>query len=135
MTRERLAALALFLGGGAVFFIGARSLAAPRAAVEPFGILLLGAPALSEIRASFGGMHLGVGGFILAAAFLTRLRQPGLLLLLLYMAGLAVGRLVSAALDGAPSSLIWRLLAVEILLVILAAGALAVEQPRRQGNA
>ena len=37
--------------------------------------------------------------------------------------------------DGAPSLLIWRLLAAGILLVILAAAALAMEQPQRQGNA
>ncbi len=135
MARERLAALALLLGGGAICFIGARSLVAPQAMVQPFSIVLRGPAALSEIRASFGGMHLGVGGFLLAAAFLARLRRPALLLLILYMTGLATGRLASLALDGAPSPLIWRLLVAELLLAALSTGALAAQRPWKQGDA
>jgi hypothetical protein len=131
MEREKFAAVALLLGGGAVFLIGARSLAAPQAAVQPFGIVLSGPSALSEIRASFGGMHLGVGSFILAGIFVTSLRRAALLLLLLYMAGLAVGRLVSATLDGAPSLLVWLLLGAELVFATFAAAGLAVKGPPR----
>ena len=135
MVRERLATIALLLGGGTVFLLGAGSLVAPQAMVKPFGILLSAPPALSEIRASHGGMHLGVGSFMLAAVFVASLRRAGLLLLLLYMAGLAVGRLVSVALDGAPTPLIWGLLGAELILATLAAVALAVKWPTRHDDA
>ncbi len=133
-TLGRLPTIALLLGGGAVFLIGARSLVAPRAMAEAFGIQLSAPPALSEIRASFGGMHLGVGGFMLAGIFVASLRRPALILLALYMGGLAVGRVASALLDGAPSPLICLSLATELVFAALAAGALAALQLRGQGG-
>ena len=126
MAHKLLATIALLLGGGTVFVFGVRNLLMPQPTVRPFGILLSGPAALSEIRASFGGMHLGVGGFMLAAIIAVPLRRAALLLLALYMGGLAVGRLVSAALDGTPSRFIWGLLVAELAFAALAALALTV---------
>jgi hypothetical protein len=124
MARVRLAQAALVLTGGGLLLVGLNGLAAPGALLAPLGIPLEGPPALSEARANYGGMHVGMGLFLLSAAALPGLRRAGLLATLAFTGGLAIGRLVSLAVDGMPSPFVWFLLTTELGAAGLALAAL-----------
>lgn len=85
----------------AVFFagMGVYALAAPARLVGPFAITLDSATARSEVRAVYGGFGLAISA-ILAVAVADPVLRPGVLMTVgAALAGMALGRLVSA-LDG-----------------------------------
>jgi hypothetical protein len=103
----------------------------PRTLLAPVGIHLVGAPALSEIRASVGGKSVGMAIFFLSAAAVPQLRVAGLVAVVAYMGGLTVGRLVSAVVDGVPNVLVASFFLAEACAATLALAALAVPAARR----
>ena len=72
------------------------------------------------------GLYLGLAGFWVVGAFQVRLRQAALLSLVVFMFGLAGGRLLSLAIDGMPH---WLLLAY--LVLELGMGAIGLQLLKR----
>ena len=99
-----------FLAFNAMIFIGlgVRGLLEPAAHMAGFGLTDPGLMLLGEIRANYGGMHIGMG-----------------LMFMMFCAGLVFGRLVSWSADGRPSDFVMQLLIIEILASLIAAGLLA----------
>lgn len=129
MNPDRLAPVVLALCGIAMLYIGWTGLSAPAALMDPLGIPLQGAAAHSEIRAAYGGMHVGIGLFLIATALRAPLRTVGLWANLCIMGGLVTGRLTSLAVDGAPGGFALGLLAAEGLAA-LASAALLIARAR-----
>jgi hypothetical protein len=86
----------------AVFFLGMGiyALAAPRALVRPFGIVLESPVARSEVRAVYGGFGLAIAAVLGYAGFRGGDVQKGILITVgVALAGMALGRIVSALVD------------------------------------
>jgi hypothetical protein len=73
------------------------------------------------------GLYLALAGFWLAGAYKVHLRQAALLSLIVFMFGLAAGRLLSLVIDGMPHSLLLTYLILEI--GIGAVGLLLLKRP------
>ncbi|WP_205876941.1 DUF4345 domain-containing protein [Mycobacterium camsae] len=94
----------------AVFFLGMGlyALAAPASLIQVFGITLPTRESRSEVRAVYGGFGVAIAGVLAFAAF-----QPGLgtgstrtaimATVGLALAGMALGRVVSAVIEGRTS--------------------------------
>jgi len=85
-----------------VFFLGmgVYALAAPAAILRPFGFTLGGAAARAEVRAVYGGFGLAIAGILgYAAATPGAIRTGVLLTVAAALAGMALGRVVSAVID------------------------------------
>ena len=84
-----------------VFFagMGCYALAAPTAIIRPFGITLGGAASRSEVRAVYGGFGLAIAGVLGYAAVNADVRAGIVIAVGAALAGMALGRLVSAVLD------------------------------------
>jgi len=130
LTQARLARFALVVAAGVLLFIGLRGLVTPRTFLAPIGIRPVGAPAMSEMRASLGGKDVGMAIFFLFAALRPRLRVAGLVAVVAYMGGLTVGRLASAVVDGVPNVLVASFFLAEVSTAALALAALAVPTRR-----
>lgn len=128
MNLERQTPVVLGLCGIAMVYIGWTGLSAPAALMEPLGIPLAGPAARNEIRAAYGGMHVGIGLFLLATALRADLRTVGLWANLCIMGGLVAGRLVGIAIDGSPGGFALGLLAVEGIAAAASAVLLAARQ-------
>ena len=113
MNLERQQPVVLALCGIAMVYIGWTGLSAPAALMDPLGIPLAGPAARNEIRAAYGGMHVGIGLFLLATALRAELRAVGLWASLCIMGGLVAGRLVSITVEGSPGGFALGLMAVE----------------------
>lgn len=86
-----------------VFFagMGVYALAAPARLIAPFDVELGSATARAEVRAVYGGFGLAVAA-VLVLALADRELRPGIVLTVAAaLAGMAVGRVVSAVADGA----------------------------------
>jgi hypothetical protein len=125
MWRRILPPLTVGLSGLALLAVGWIGLTAPADLMTPLGIPLDGASAHNEIRAAYGGMHVGLGLFLVVAALRPALRATGLWVTLCIMGGLVVGRLASFAVDGAPGDFVVRLLIPEALAAVVSALLLA----------
>lgn len=83
----------------AVFFagMGVYALAAPGRLVGPFDVTLGSATARSEVRAVYGGFGLAIAAVLVFALFEPALRAGIITTVAAALAGMALGRLVSAA--------------------------------------
>lgn len=68
----------------------------------------------AHIFRAFMGLYLALAGFWLIGALKTHLRQSALLSLIVFMFGLAAGRLLSLAIDGVPHWLLLTYLLLEL---------------------
>ncbi|HET6735095.1 MAG TPA: DUF4345 domain-containing protein [Mycobacterium sp.] len=84
-----------------VFFLGmgVYALAAPAALIRPFGITLGDAASRSEVRAVYGGFGLAIAGVLAYAAVQPEHRVGILITVGAALAGMALGRVVSAVVD------------------------------------
>ena len=80
--------------------------------------------ALIDLRATYGGMALGIGLFWGYCARRPGTLRIGLLSSLLVLVGIALGRLVGMIVDGSPNTFMFVLLAAELLFIGLVALAL-----------
>jgi hypothetical protein len=117
--------LVLAVSGLALVVVGWIGLSAPADLMDPLGIPLDGPSAHNEIRAAYGGMHVGLGLFLLVTALRAPLRTVGLWVDLCIMGGLVAGRLASFAIDGAPGDFVVRLFIPEAIGAVLSALLLA----------
>lgn len=124
--REALAAVALAVVGVAFCVVGWQGLTAPEALLEPVGLVPQGARGRSEARAAYGGMHLGLGAFMLVAAVRVGARHVALWAATAMLGGLVFGRVFSLSLDGTPGSFPMLLLLLEGAGTGLCLGALAM---------
>lgn len=83
-----------FLGFGLWFLID------PLAPLAATGITVSGAPAPTELRAFYGGLEVGLGLLLLAAARCPSHRRAGLWLVLASNGGIGLARLLGVAIDG-----------------------------------
>lgn len=111
----------VFLGlcGLAFVLIGINTFVDPLRAVAPLELNANTVSALNELRATYGGMQIGIGLFLLAGVGMAALMRPALLAQALLVGGLVVGRLVGIALDGLPSGFVQGLLALELTIAVL----------------
>lgn len=87
----------------AVFFLGMGlyALAAPARMIQVFGITLPTRDSRSEVRAVYGGFGVAIAGVLTFAAFQPSPVRTGIMITVgLALAGMALGRLVSAVIDG-----------------------------------
>ncbi|WP_232535164.1 DUF4345 family protein [Nocardia terpenica] len=90
-----IVAAAAFLG------MGVYALWAPDALVRPFGIRLSGATGRYEVRAVYGGFGIAMAAILVVAACHPGSLRSGIVVTVAAaLGGMAVGRIVSAALDG-----------------------------------
>ena len=127
---ERLGRIVLLLMGTVLVLVGLNGLVAPRTLLAPVGILLAEVSALSEARATYGGMHLGMGLFFLITGINPGLRTVGLAAASAFLGGLVFGRMTSAVVDGAPGNFVGLLMATELVGAILALLALLLRPGR-----
>ncbi|MDN0198193.1 DUF4345 family protein [Streptomyces sp. S.PNR 29] len=119
---------ALGIGAVALFFLGMGlfGLVAPTALIRPFGIELRVPEARGEVRAVYGGFGVGFGILLGWAALHASgdLRRGIVLAAAVALAGMALGRLVSRAVEG-PSAFYpaWFYFWVEVLGAGLLAAA------------
>lgn len=89
-----------------VFFagMGLYALAAPRALLRPFGMVPVEPTARAEVRAVYGGFGVAVAAVLgYAAATPGQLRTGIVITIGVALAGMALGRIVSAVIDGRTS--------------------------------
>ena len=81
---------------------------------------------LTHILRAVMGLYLAMVLFWFIGAFNTQLRQAAIYSLIIFMLGLAFGRIISLIVDGVPNSLLLIYLALELLLGVL--GLLLVQK-------
>ena len=116
----------LILGGSALLFflIAVLFLAAPESTAASIGIKTLDDTGRTDIRATYGGMVLGIALFF-AWASLQRARfRAGLWSILLIYGGLAGGRLLSLFPGAKLGGMMWTFLAIELAVAIASAALL-----------
>jgi hypothetical protein len=121
----KLARLLLWANAACFLIFGASFLIAPAAMAH----LLTGAtPAspitLIDIRATYGGMALGIGIFFAFCARRLPTVRIGLVASLLVASGIVFGRLAGIVVDGSPNAAMIALLAGDSLFIVLFAIAL-----------
>jgi len=85
----------------AVFFLGMGlyALVAPASLIRPFGVALVLPESRAEVRAVYGGFGLAIAGVLAYAALNPSVGQPILITVAVALAGMALGRLISAVVD------------------------------------
>jgi hypothetical protein len=110
---------ALFVGFGVGF------VAAPR---ELANFITGGAPsvpsAIIDMRATYGGVAIGMGLFFALCATRPHWVRPGLVGSMLVIASIAAARVVGLVVDGGPNAFMLLLLSTEVIFVGLYAAAL-----------
>ncbi len=114
--------------------IGAGFLAAPTSMAANVDLAVGSATAASDVRAVYGGLQLAIGAFLVAGAFSRAYLRTGLLLQIIAFGGLALGRLVSLPIDGAPSPFGALLLGAELVALALGLAALWMAKPRSDAD-
>lgn len=76
--------------------------------------------ALTDMRATYGGMSLAVGTLLFILAARPQSVRLGLSAVLLLMLGMAGGRIVGIALDGSTTQIMWVYLALELIVAVAA---------------
>lgn len=84
--------------------------------------------AMIDMRATYGGMALGIGLFFGLCAYRPGSVRLGLIASLLVMVSIAGGRLFGMIADGSPNLFMWVLLASELLFTILLLFALKIDK-------
>ena len=88
-----------------------------------YGLYGIGLETVNEanmVRSAYGGLFLGFAVLFFLGARRDQFATPALIALLTFMAGFALGRVVSLFADGMPSPLILSLIAFELIYSALA---------------
>jgi Domain of unknown function (DUF4345) len=116
----RIRQAVLILSAATIFLVAALYGVAPRW----FAAQVLGIAApyhnLWHLLRAMMFLYFAFGLFWLYAAFNARYRGPALLTVMLFPAGLVIGRIISLIADGKPSPLLFFYMAVELIQVPLA---------------
>lgn len=125
----RAAKIYLVLMGVSTFLFGVGYLFAPVKMLEPMGFAALQASALTDIRATYGGLQIGCGLFLLYCLAPARLRM-GLAFSVLSIAAVAGSRLIGLAIDRDVTQTLQITAGLEVALAIVAL-ILLVRMPRK----
>lgn len=107
-----------FLGFGLAFLL------APLETLAAAGIEVQGALAVVELRAFYGGLELGLGALLVAAALRPQYHRAGLWLCLTSYGGIGLTRAAGMLTASIASPFLWFALLVELALACAAAFAL-----------
>lgn len=129
---HRFGQLLLVLAGLGFLGFGAAILVAPAEVLGRVGISG-SAAGLVELQAFYGGLELGLGAFLVAAAFVAGWRRPGLWVVALVNGGIGLARLVGIAGSGEFTAFFGWALAWEFGFALLAGLALAAGRRRGPG--
>lgn len=114
----------LGLSGLGILITGVTGLTSPQELFTPLGLRIEGASAMNEIRAAYGGMHVGIGILLLVGAARASFRRAALWVGLAFLGGLTIGRLASLVVDGPPRAFVYQLLVPEAASAIVIAALL-----------
>ena len=121
----------LALSSAFVLFAGLVCIVAPASFAQQAG--LSAAPgALTEIRAFYGGLQVGIGCFLIWCIRQRTMTFAGLLLVAFAVGGAGIARVLGMLIDQAPTAFHLANLAVEVATVVLVAAA--VSQNRRPAH-
>ena len=114
LPRIFLAIVALaFIGFGILGWVN------PAGTVAPLDLTVNTAQAKTEIRATYGGLLVGIGLFIAIAALYPTMVRFGLILVVVMLFTIGFTRLYGIAVDGTRVSMQWQLLATELIPAII----------------
>lgn len=99
--------------------IGINTFRDPLAALAGVELAVNTVSALNELRANYGGLQIGMALFLLTGLIRPDMTRPALLAQMLLVGGLAIGRVVSIALDGPPNATVQGLLVLESVTALL----------------
>lgn len=121
----KYAAALLWINAACFLIFGVAFLIAPATMAHLLTGVTPNAPnALIDIRATYGGMALGIGLFFAFCARRSETLRIGLIASLLVAAGIVLGRLAGLVVDGSPNAAMIALLAGDSLFIVLFAIAL-----------
>lgn len=126
---EKLTQCFLLICGISFLLIGTNTFHDPLAAMAPVELNINTVSALNELRATYGGLQIGMGLFLLAGIACKSMTRPALLAQALIVGGLASGRLISIALDGQPNAFVQGLIVLESVTALLSL-ALFLRHPK-----
>ncbi|MCK7594383.1 DUF4345 family protein [Pseudomarimonas salicorniae] len=129
--RARLERTLLWVAGLGFVGFGLAFLVAPLRTLAEAGIEIEGALAAVELRAFYGGLELGLGSLLLAAALREEYRRAGLWLCLASYGAIGLTRAAGMWVEGVSTPFLWFAVAVEIGLGAGAALALRSNQAMR----
>lgn len=121
---QNLPAVLLWFSAIVFALIGIFFLALPERAASSIGLEMTNATARTDVRATYGGMVLGLALLFGWAALAPGRIEAGLWSLLLVYGGLALGRVVAIGSGERPGSMMWSFLAIEVAVALLSAFAL-----------
>lgn len=112
----------VFLALNALGFLalGAHGIWDPVGHLAVVDMQLGSATGMAEARAMYGGAHLSLGLLFLYGAVVRAWLKPALLVLAVFLGGLAVGRLLGAMLDGPATTQTLQFLGIEVAVTLLA---------------
>lgn len=129
----RIARLVLLVFGLMFLGFGLAFAAAPWSMAKLLGLQATSPQAITELRAFYGGLEIGLGAFMIASAATRRWMRAGLQCLLVVCAGIAAGRVFGLAIDNSASTLMWAALATELAGAVLAIVAISRLESSRHG--
>ena len=131
-TRPAMSKWVLGSAGIGVVAIGVIYLAAPEILLDVYGIEIRSSSEANLFKAAYGGLFLAFGSLFLLGAVRVAYAEPAKIALLIFMSGLAVGRLVSLVADGRPHVLIMVVHGVEVVYAVAAAYILRGSSSREE---
>lgn len=100
--------------------VGAGFLLIPKQFGDVLEISLPSAMARTDVRATYGGLELGFGIFLIVCVVRREWIRPGLWALALTVGGFATGRLIGFAAEGAINNFMLFFLVLELAVALLA---------------
>lgn len=110
ITASRVFLIVMGLG---FIALGLNGLLNPLGHLAPYGLDYQAPGWIGEIRANYGGMHIGIGVLTTLGALHHAWRRNALAVQFVFLGGLAVGRTLSVFLDGMPPTFALVFIAIE----------------------
>lgn len=108
----------LIVVASAFMFYGILGLINPAGTVEPLSILIENNYATTEIRATYGGLLVGIGLFLFYSSYAEC--RVGLVSVMLILSAIGLSRLYGIYSDGSDSTIQWQLLSMELIPSVIA---------------
>lgn len=121
--------LVLALSSAFVLLAGTACIVAPASFAQQAG-LSIAPSALTEIRAFYGGLQIGIGCFLIWCIRQRILTFAGLLLVACAVGGAGIGRVVGMLVDQVPTAYHLTNLAIEVATVGVVAAAVSLNRRR-----
>lgn len=116
----KLARSVVFASALIFIVVGAGFLLIPRQCADILEISLPTAMARTDVRATYGGLELGFGIFLILCVVRHEWMRPGLWALALTVGGFATGRLVGLIAEGTINNFMLFFLVLELAVALLA---------------